>query len=249
MTTTSSSPIMETRTCGGARTCAHRHRSAQCSGEQQQGAAERGRYLRQVRASACRRVRHQVLFRNTPQQRSIVQVAKLQPEINVNDCLTVQNMQDLKFPKKNRSLNGCQLFATNSEGEGAVRPEGWAVGRRYSEACTEGWFDLAGKLCARQRAAGGPRRHACICDHQPRPGRRVAKAETGLRAVLCVRGRGGARAAAALPAAMSFSWLVERFSRSLLNKRLLRDFLKEELDEQQVQSDSHVEMRERRCAA
>jgi len=33
---------------------------------------------------------------------------------------------------------------------------------------------------------------------------------------------------------MSFSWLVERFSRSLLNKRLLRDFLKEELDEQQV---------------
>jgi hypothetical protein len=32
----------------------------------------------------------------------------------------------------------------------------------------------------------------------------------------------------------TFSWLVERFSRSLLNKRLLRDFLKEELDEQQT---------------
>lgn len=35
---------------------------------------------------------------------------------------------------------------------------------------------------------------------------------------------------------MSFAWLVERFSRSLLNKRLLRDFLMEELDEQQVLS-------------
>ena len=33
---------------------------------------------------------------------------------------------------------------------------------------------------------------------------------------------------------MSFSWLMERFSRSLLNKRLLRDFLKEELDERQT---------------
>jgi len=33
---------------------------------------------------------------------------------------------------------------------------------------------------------------------------------------------------------MSFSWLVERLSRSLLNKRLLRDFLMEELDEQQT---------------
>ena len=37
-------------------------------------------------------------------------------------------------------------------------------------------------------------------------------------------------------ATMSFAWLVERFSRSLLNKRLLRDFLMEELDEQQVLS-------------
>ena len=75
--------------------------------------------------------------------------------------------------------------------------------------------------------------------HPPPPALRaprVARAETQAPpAVLCVaRGRGGARAAAALRAAMSFSWLVERFSRSLLNKRLLRDFLKEELDEQQV---------------
>ena len=74
--------------------------------------------------------------------------------------------------------------------------------------------------------------------HPSPPATRARRALQKLRRlmsnVLCVaRGRGGARAAA-LRAAMSFSWLVERFSRSLLNKRLLRDFLMEELDEQQV---------------